>query len=138
MTSKAKQEFVFFEENEEVMEKLRFYISIENDFTNRFHFGTLEVILQKYQEQSNLLDPFLEEMVTLLSTPLLSYMRAFFEAREKEPSLTFSSHFSERESRHIFALFRVLALLTNTRGYKSVMKLLPHEVPALLLVPLAV
>ena len=127
MTSKAKQEFVFFEENEEVMEKLRFYISIEN-----------EVILQKYQEQSNLLDPFLEEMVTLLSTPLLSYMRAFFEAREKEPSLTFSSHFSERESRHIFALFRVLALLTNTRGYKSVMKLLPHEVPALLLVPLAV
>ncbi|KAI8340643.1 tubulin folding cofactor D C terminal-domain-containing protein [Chlamydoabsidia padenii] len=71
----------------------------------------LSTILDLYQEQSHLLDPYLENLVT----PCMTRLRDLIQQR---PIIPEQSH----------ALFRFLYLLTKTRGYKTIVKFMSHEV----------
>jgi hypothetical protein len=61
--------------------------------------------LDQYQEQSHLLDPYLEGMVT----PCMVRLRDLIQQRPIVPEQT-------------QVLFRFLYLLTKTRGYKTIGK----------------
>ncbi|KAF7732752.1 hypothetical protein EC973_000024 [Apophysomyces ossiformis] len=74
----------------------------------------LNEIFDLYQQQSQLLDSYLESLVE----PVITALRADVELREKRPART-------------LFLFRYLYLLTKTRGYKTIVKFMSHEVPDL-------
>ncbi|CAO3582393.1 unnamed protein product [Absidia cylindrospora] len=71
----------------------------------------LASILDQYQEQSHLLDPYLEDIVT----PIMTCLRDKIQQRPIVPEQTHD-------------LFRFLYLLTKTRGYKTIVKFMSHEV----------
>ncbi|KAI8082900.1 tubulin-specific chaperone D-like protein [Halteromyces radiatus] len=71
----------------------------------------LSIILDIYQEQSHLLDPYLEDLVT----PIMTCLR---ERIQQRPIMPENTHH----------LFRFLYLLTKTRGYKTIVKFMSHEV----------
>ncbi|ORX57643.1 ARM repeat-containing protein [Hesseltinella vesiculosa] len=70
----------------------------------------LGVILDEYQEQSHLLDPYLEGFVQ----PVMANIR-----RDILKTLCIDA---------LLPLFRFLYLLTKTRGYKTVVKFMSHDV----------
>jgi len=130
MASSAKQEYVFFGESERIIRILREMASLDADFENQSNNEFFNITMQKYIEQSNLLDPFLEQMLAILCEPLIEYMSRFAQEfmKEENINLDLEDHFSSRELSHIHSLFKNLGIITNTRGYKIVMKMLPHEV----------
>ncbi|KAG0166735.1 hypothetical protein DFQ28_006283 [Apophysomyces sp. BC1034] len=71
----------------------------------------LNDIFDLYQQQSQLLDPYLELMVQ----PAIAALRQDVESRGNVPTRT-------------LLLFRYLYLLTKTRGYKTIVKFMSHEV----------
>ncbi|KAF9405471.1 hypothetical protein BGZ94_003525, partial [Podila epigama] len=74
--------------------------------------------LVQYQYQSYLLDPFLEEMVNPLITPI----------RKLVHYVTIGEHKGEKPNEQADEVFHVLNYITKTRGYKTIVKFLPHEV----------
>jgi hypothetical protein len=77
-----------------------------------------EILLTKYQEQPNLLDPHLENMVT----PLIAESRKAM-ARLEEYNITVDTASRERLSSISWSLhphYRLLYLITKVRGYKTV------------------
>lgn len=64
-------------------------------------------ILSQYQEQPHLLDPHLEEL-----------LRRFIEVIKKPESSARLKH----------EIFKYMVVLINVRGYKVIVRLLPHEV----------
>ncbi|KAF9304160.1 hypothetical protein BGZ74_002247 [Mortierella antarctica] len=79
---------------------------------------TLTASIVKYQYQSFLLDPFLEEMVTPLITPIRQLVR----------DVTIGDHKGEHPNEQADEVFYMLYFITKTRGYKTIVKFLPHEV----------
>ncbi|KAF9096373.1 hypothetical protein BGX29_008588 [Mortierella sp. GBA35] len=78
----------------------------------------LENQIGKYQYQSYLLDPFLEEMINPLITPL----------RKVVHDVTFGDLKGQTMNEHGDLVFYVLNFICKTRGYKTIVKFLPHEV----------
>ncbi|KAL9537255.1 hypothetical protein MBANPS3_011942 [Mucor bainieri] len=72
----------------------------------------LSTILDSYQEQSHLLDPSLEAMIQ----PVMTKLR-----RDIDSS-------SDDLNENTMILFRFLYLLTKTRGFKTIVKFMSHEV----------
>lgn len=83
-------------------------------------------IVQKYQEQSNLLDPHLENMVCPLMQLVKSYLHDKLAAylKEKTAENNKTSPFCE-EFHHILGIIYVIC---KVRGFKFVMKYFSHEV----------
>ncbi|KAK5823035.1 tubulin folding cofactor D C terminal-domain-containing protein [Linnemannia elongata] len=78
----------------------------------------LENHIGKYQYQSYLLDPFLEEMISPLITPL----------RKVVHDVTFGDLKGQSMNEHGDLVFYILNFICKTRGYKTIVKFLPHEV----------
>ncbi|KAF9275663.1 hypothetical protein BGZ68_010600 [Mortierella alpina] len=79
---------------------------------------SLERHLAGYQYESYLLDPFIETMVTILITPL----------RQMVHDITVGDLKGQAMNEHGDLVFYMLYFVTNTRGYKTIVKFLPHEV----------
>ncbi|KAG0343822.1 hypothetical protein BG004_004976 [Podila humilis] len=78
----------------------------------------LTTSIVKYQYQSYLLDPFLEEMVSPLITPI----------RQLVLDVTIGEHKGQQPNEQADEIFHTLNYIIKTRGYKTVVKFLPHEV----------
>ncbi|KAF9121044.1 hypothetical protein BGW39_010898 [Mortierella sp. 14UC] len=78
----------------------------------------LENLIGKYQYQSYLLDPKLEEMISPLITPI----------RKVVHDVTFGDLKGENMNEHGDLIFYILNFICKTRGYKTIVKFLPHEV----------
>ncbi|KAF9924456.1 hypothetical protein FBU30_005578 [Linnemannia zychae] len=91
----------------------------EFDLRGRWHLQmNLEKQIAKYQYQSYLLDPYLEEMITPLITPI----------RKVVHDVTVGDHQGQPMNDHGDLLFYLLNFIFKTRGYKTAVKFLPHEV----------
>ncbi|KAF9899880.1 hypothetical protein BX616_002798, partial [Lobosporangium transversale] len=78
----------------------------------------LSTLIGKYQYQSYLLDPCLEEMVSILITPI----------RKVVQDITIGDLKGQPINEHGLDAFYMLYFISKTRGYKTVVKFLPHEV----------
>ncbi|KAI7830495.1 tubulin folding cofactor D C terminal-domain-containing protein [Gamsiella multidivaricata] len=74
--------------------------------------------LSEYQYDSYLLDPSLEEMVTILIAPI----------RKVVHDVTIGDFKGQPMNEHGHLVFYMLYFISKTRGYKTVVKFLPHEV----------
>lgn len=102
------------DDEEESKEHATFTVKSDKDciqFTNR-----INSILDKYQEQSSVLDTILEQFVSPIMAFLQEYVRKSVAA-EKYGVTT-----------EVKALFLILCQLSKVRGYKTVVKFFPHEV----------
>eukprot|EP00435_Cladocopium_sp_Y103_P066483 s61_g28.t1 len=100
----------FFHEIDEVRSALKQAVAV--DLPQAMCRETCERIGQiwsQYQEQPALLDPFMEEMVE----PLMATIAAKVRQKDLDPNL------------HL--LSSLMYLLTTVRGYKTVVRLFPHE-----------
>jgi len=120
----------FFEERERTTEVLRKMASTNKGSEELLR--EVERILEKYQEQPQLLDPALEEMLGLVMHGVRGILK-----RWSEKTSTTSTSSSPRSYFSKFKVFRdpqmdrllhVLYLFCKTRGYKSIVKFLPHDV----------
>ncbi|KAF9165644.1 hypothetical protein DFQ26_009656 [Actinomortierella ambigua] len=75
--------------------------------------------LAPYQYKAYLLDPFLEGMVRPLVTPIQKMIHLVNEGGERQ---------GEPMNANGNEVFRMLYIVTKTRGFKTVVKFLPHEV----------
>ncbi|KAF9171818.1 hypothetical protein BGX21_001107 [Mortierella sp. AD011] len=82
------------------------------------HMLSLTKILAEYQYESYLLDPFLEEMVSILITPIRKVVHDTTVGELKGQPLNEAG----------ILIFYMLYFITKTRGFKTVVKFLPHEV----------
>ncbi|KAI7897840.1 armadillo-type protein [Cokeromyces recurvatus] len=83
--------------------------SPEQEITNALH--RIRDILDLYQEQPHLLDHTLEDMIQ----PVMISLRKKMDAPDEL-------------NQNIIMLYRFLYLLTKTRGYKTIIKFMSHEV----------
>jgi len=79
----------------------------EKEKKNEQVFQRVVLILEKYQEQPQLLDPHLESMVTVI----MNLARVNFDCPE-----------------FLHQLLKIIYVMTKVRGYKTVEKFFPHEV----------
>lgn len=123
----------FFEEREQLRELLRKVIQTrlptpQSDVDHEFlaaHTTVLE-ILDKYLEQSHLLDPYLHEMLDPVVIEIERVMAERRYAPEIRDAVTFPCQVYRNPRLH--KLFQIVYHLCKVRGYKTVIKLLPHEV----------
>ncbi|KAF9267451.1 TBCD protein [Marasmius fiardii PR-910] len=97
--------------------------SPEDDREEWAEFTKLTNILLEYQEQSYLLDPFLERLVT----PVLDRLRAHAKDVVLGQNLRSSSARLERITRLLYGYIKF-------RGYKAIIRFFPHEVSDLSIV----
>ncbi|KAJ3113935.1 hypothetical protein HDU96_002743 [Phlyctochytrium bullatum] len=76
-------------------------------------------ILEKYREMPNLLDPYLERMIT----PVAEFLKTAMVTVEAIPVLEFRN----KACWDISQLFRVMYWISNVRGAKTLIKFLTHE-----------
>ncbi|KIJ62569.1 hypothetical protein HYDPIDRAFT_157330 [Hydnomerulius pinastri MD-312] len=81
------------------------------------HLRKLGLILAEYQEQSYLLDPYLESLVI----PVAECLRAHARVRTSDPDSTSST-------RRVGRLADLLYNYINFRGYKTITRFFPHEI----------
>ncbi|KAF9354091.1 hypothetical protein BGX26_008096 [Mortierella sp. AD094] len=82
------------------------------------HTLTLSKNIGKYQYESYLLDPFLEEMVSILITPI----------RKVVHDTTIGEFKGQPINEAGTLIFYMLYFISKTRGFKTVVKFFPHEV----------
>lgn len=89
--------------------------------------STLETILNEYQEQSYLLDPFLEQMV---GPPIRVLQSSARESTQETTSSTQDSHSEplRAEDEKVTCAAHLLYLYTKVRGYKTIIRYFPHQV----------
>ncbi|CEG50500.1 Beta-tubulin folding cofactor D [Plasmopara halstedii] len=129
--SESCSEQHFFEERDQVRELLRKLIQIQfptqkSDVDREFltAHATVLTILDKYLEHSHLLDPYLREMLDPLVTEIKRVMaERTIEARKR---VVFPCQVYRDPRLH--KLFQIVYQLCKVRGYKTVIKLLSHEV----------
>ncbi|CEG79200.1 hypothetical protein RMATCC62417_13696 [Rhizopus microsporus] len=74
-------------------------------------------VLDLYQEQPHLLDPYLESFIQ----PVMQTLRENIDSWLQENGA------NKGVPEDTIRLFRFLYLLTKTRGYKTIVKFMPHE-----------
>ncbi|KAG2760722.1 Tubulin-specific chaperone D [Phytophthora cactorum] len=123
----------FFEEREQVRELLHKLVqtrlpSPQSDVDREFLAAhtTVSQILDRYLEQSNLLDSFLREMLDPLVTEIKRVMAERTQTTEAGDAVAFPCQVYRDPRLH--KLFQIVYQLCKVRGYKTVVKLLPHEV----------
>ncbi|KAI9905173.1 hypothetical protein PsorP6_013592 [Peronosclerospora sorghi] len=88
-------------------------------------------ILDRYLEQSHVLDPYLHELLDPIMQEIKHVMRERVEvARPVDHEVTFSPscQVSCRPNPRLHKLFQLVYCLCKVRGYKTIVKLLPHDV----------
>uniref|UniRef100_A0A7S2WC38 Tubulin-specific chaperone D n=1 Tax=Mucochytrium quahogii TaxID=96639 RepID=A0A7S2WC38_9STRA len=88
-------------------------------------------ILDKYQEQSHLIDPFLEEIVGTLMESAKTVVQLREKDRLEASGGVSSFPFQIYRNNGLHLVFTALYTLCKVRGYKAVVKQLPHEVAEL-------
>ncbi|GAX74065.1 hypothetical protein CEUSTIGMA_g1515.t1 [Chlamydomonas eustigma] len=106
------EEREFVEEGSEILQIVQRVIATEGKDAEQV-YDRWKQILYKYQEQSQLLDAFLEDIVV----PLSSLLRQHAVESEAKDS----------ELQKIQGTCRMLSVLVVVRGYKTVVKFFPHE-----------
>ncbi|GAM24178.1 hypothetical protein SAMD00019534_073530 [Acytostelium subglobosum LB1] len=122
------QQKTFVKEAEELKQLIDMIALSINGPLDQLDTATSRIIavLEQYQEQSNLLDMHLVGMVT----PLIQVIRTYIMARHEQQEVSVSS--STRPPANLSHCYRLLYFLTKVRGYKTIVKLLPHSVVELL------
>ncbi|KAE9047708.1 Tubulin-specific chaperone D [Phytophthora rubi] len=123
----------FFEEREHVRDLLQKMTqtrlpSPESDVDRDFLAAHCSVTntLDKYLEQSHLLDPYLHEMLDPIVKEIKRVMAEKAQAEADAEGVAFPCQVYRNPRLH--KLFQVVYHLCKVRGYKTVVKLLPHEV----------
>ncbi|ETM99131.1 hypothetical protein PPTG_18987 [Phytophthora nicotianae INRA-310] len=123
----------FFEEREQVRELLQKLAQTrlptpQSDVDREFlaAHSTVSQILDRYLEQSHLLDPYLREMLHPLVTEIKRVMAERTQTAETEDAVAFPCQVYRDPRLH--KLFQIVYQLCKVRGYKTIVKLLPHEV----------
>eukprot|EP00644_Phytophthora_capsici_P007644 jgi/Phyca11/555344/estExt2_Genewise1Plus.C_PHYCAscaffold_720060 len=122
----------FFEEREQVRDLLQKLVQYrtstpESDVDREFLSAHSSVIsiLDRYLEQPHLLDPYLREMLSPLVTEIKRVMLDRAQTTTQD-GVAFPCQVYRDPRLH--KLFQVVYQLCKVRGYKTVVKLLPHEV----------
>ena len=89
--------------------------------------------MEKWSEQPQLLDPALEEMLKVVMDGVRGILKRWSRNEEKKtskssPMRSFFSKFKVFRDSQMDRLMSVLYLFCKTRGYKSIVKFLPHDV----------
>ncbi|RLN62335.1 hypothetical protein BBJ29_007577 [Phytophthora kernoviae] len=126
----------FFEEREQVRGLLNQLVATRfptplSDVDREFlaAHDTVTQILDKYLEQSHLLDPYLHEMLDPIVAEIKRVMterRNALETAATDEAMAFPCQVYRDPRLH--KLFQIVYHLCKVRGYKTVVKLLPHEV----------
>ncbi|KAK7048329.1 TFCD-C domain-containing protein [Favolaschia claudopus] len=80
-------------------------------------FRRLTAILDEYQEQAHLLDPFLDQLVE----PVIAKIKRYSQSLSANPDVTVNSARIERVALLLYGY-------TKSRGYKTIIRFFPHEV----------
>ncbi|KAF9468537.1 tubulin folding cofactor D C terminal-domain-containing protein [Collybia nuda] len=91
--------------------------SVEEDEEQNAVFGRLLSILDEYQEQSYLLDPFLEDLVA----PVVECLKSYAKACVADPN-------RQSSSTRVFRMAHLLYSYVKCRGYKTIIRFFPHEI----------
>ncbi|KAF4045773.1 Tubulin folding cofactor D C terminal [Phytophthora infestans] len=123
----------FFEEREQVRGLLQKLVqtqlpTLQSDLDHEFlaAHATVSQILDRYLEQSHLLDPYLHEIVNPLVTEIKRVMTERTQRAKTDDAVAFPCQVYRNPRLH--KLFQIIYQLCKVRGYKTVVKLLPHEV----------
>ncbi|RLN95357.1 hypothetical protein BBJ28_00014498 [Nothophytophthora sp. Chile5] len=126
----------FFEERAQVLELLQQLVAarfptpesdVDRAFEDKHTTVTQIVCLDRYLEQSHLLDPYLHEILGPIVAEIKRVMVARAEAATPEGGgVAFPCQVYRDPKLH--KLFQLIYHLCKVRGYKTVVKLLPHEV----------
>jgi hypothetical protein len=124
----ASSEHAFFEEKDEMMGLLRDTIASESASERELEVAVERVakVLEKYQEQSTLLDPHLEGMMEILTTKARAIMFVLYEKHRGRDGDGFPFQCVKDPQQQ--AVFQVVYNLCRCRGYKTIVKFYPHEV----------
>jgi tubulin-specific chaperone D len=125
----VSSEHAFFEESTEVLAILRDSIACDSPDIERLPSNVEKVVkvFEKYQEQSSLLDPHLENMMEVLTGRSRVIMRELFDKQRSQHGSGEFMFQCERNPQQV-AIFQVIYNLCRCRGYKTVVKFFPHEV----------
>lgn len=122
----------FFEEREQVRGLLQKLVqtqlpTLQSDLDHEFlaAHATVSQILDRYLEQSHLLDPYLHEIVNPLVTEIKRVMTERTQRAKTDDAVAFPCQVYRNPRLH--KLFQIIYQLCKVRGYKTVVKLLPHE-----------
>ncbi|KAL4175352.1 hypothetical protein KRP22_000320 [Phytophthora ramorum] len=123
----------FFDEREQMSDLLRKLVQTrlptpQSDVDREFLGAHITVtqILDRYLEQSHLLDPYLHEMLDPIVQEIKRVMAERVDAVAESDGVAFPCQMYRNPRLH--KLFQIVYHLCKVRGYKTVVKLLPHEV----------
>lgn len=118
----VKSEISFFKEHIECISVIKNFC--ESDWEQHYNEKRewLNITMIKYLEQPSLLNPYLEDLVTPLSETMLRIVSSVTISEESK------NHLQRFENKHLLVVCQTLQLLCRVRGYKSCVKLFPHEV----------
>ncbi|TDH67775.1 uncharacterized protein CCR75_006565 [Bremia lactucae] len=126
-------ERLYFEERDQVYELLNRLVNSrpttpQSDLDRDFlaDHATILQILDRYLEQSHLLDSHLRDMLAPLVAEIKRVMIERVQTAEALDGVAFPCQVYRNPRLH--KLFQIVYQLCKVRGYKTVVKLLPHEV----------
>ncbi|KAF8327012.1 ARM repeat-containing protein [Cantharellus anzutake] len=93
--------------------------SSEEDGNDKWALSKLQLLLDEYQEQAWLLDPYLERMLTPPIESLRNYTHQYVRTEAKK---------RPRISSRVTQLAMLIYWITKTRGHKTVARFFPHQV----------
>ncbi|KDQ25817.1 hypothetical protein PLEOSDRAFT_31767 [Pleurotus ostreatus PC15] len=120
------QHFSTFEKHDELLKLQEEFLSWDlhvdpanstEDSIEWNHLTKMQNILLGYQEQSYLLDPYLERFVL----PVIEAVKAHAHATVMQEGIKYSKARMNRLCRHLYGYIRF-------RGYKNIVKFFPHEI----------
>lgn len=139
----------FFTEERQFCDVLRHYLDQVDDrpasnleqplpevFSDNL-FGYLTLVLDRYQEQPYLLDPYLERIVqpiTLCLRKWLEYLQQYSAELEQPPTDPSETLSIEQLSQKLQKLPHLLYFIVKVRGYKTIVRFFPHQVQDLSIV----